>query len=73
MKFSTHGRRAAVLLRGEHAQRDGGWGPLDWRLSFESLMASYIRPRRADGWSVDIFYHTHRTDDSSRLRRVQVL
>ena len=63
--------RAAVVLRGEHTQRDGtSWGPLDWRRSFESLSASYIRPRRADGWLVHLFYHTHHSNESAALHAV---
>ena len=62
-------RRAAVVLRGAHALHDG-WGPLDWRRSYESLLASYIRPRRADGYAVHIYYHTHTSNESETLRRL---
>ena len=67
-------RRSAIVLRGAHAHtvsvfgRD--WGPDDWRGCFHSLNASFIHPRRQQGWMVEVFYHTHHSNDSAALHKV---
>lgn len=66
--------RAAVVLRGAHTvhRESTGrtWGPQDWRRSLHSLNASYIHPRKLQGYQVDVFYHTHRSNESKHLRRM---
>lgn len=65
--------RCAVLLRGHHSRQSVGtdrwWGPIDWRASAESLHEAYVVPRRRAGCAVDIFFHTHPSDDSDELSR----
>lgn len=69
--------RCAVVLRGHHSRQrvgtnvgtDRWWGPIDWRASAESLHEAYVAPRRRAGCTVDIFYHTHPSDESDELSR----
>lgn len=66
-----HVRRAAVVLRGAHTHMRSLyriWGPDDWRVCWKSLKDTYIRPRQNQSWRVDVYYHTHSSNESKFLR-----
>ena len=65
--LATEAKRAAVVLRGMSFADGRGRGPIDWRVSQESLVENYIGPRLEENYTVDVYYHTYRSRITTAL------